>query len=74
MVEKHTEFYLDSSGRVHARASFGPAPESIREQFERLADGHMEWQPQEPFPLSGRQELERLIAEVAAMDAQRPTT
>ena len=46
-----------------------PRLERIREQFEELADRHQEWEPQAPFPISGRQELERLIAEALALVA-----
>ena len=47
-----------------------PQLEQIRERFEHLTDRLVKWDPELPFPQSGRDELQRLIAEAEALDQQ----
>ena len=48
-----------------------PALERIRDEFERLADNHPEWEPQTPFPPAAGHQLEALIAEAEALAVLR---
>jgi hypothetical protein len=52
---------------IHVPIS-NPVLDQVRERFEALADRHPGWEPQDPFPEVGVQELKRLIAEVEALD------